>query len=322
MAERLEIVMDLMNLGTVLRDFARVENAITRLNRVSAMSNATPGMQRAAEFRLAAAQLGRIAAVATLVVGTLTALAESLHRLNGIIEEFANLRLFHGATTAQAATSSAIFGALGFSPGEIGAMGARLHERIAGGGAAGSAAARLGVFGVRAPGFGGPNDLQIMNRLARGLRQIGDAQERYNLAILLGEPELLRAAQLQGELAQNAQAIAEMQQRVMGPAAQRRAQEFSVFWNQVFQVIRLQFAAFADNVIRGLGFSGSGIQQQADALQQNTSALNQNTVAIGNMRAIFGGGERARGAFPAGLRGEMLRRQMESDAIKLGAFKL
>jgi len=322
-AERLEIVMDLLNLGTVLRDFARVENAITRVNRASAATGPNaPGQLRAAEFRLAAAQIGRVAAVATLVVGTLVSLAESLHRLNQVVEEFANARLFGGATTRQTAFATSVFGALGMGPGEVGGMAARLHERIAGDRIAQGAAARLGVSGVRPRGFGGPNDFQILDNLTRGLHGITDAQEQYNLALLLGEPELLRAIQLQGRLSDNALAISKAQAEIFGPEQQRRAQEFSAWWNQQVQDFHNGLGIVSDFILRHLGFTGEGIKSQADALQQNTSAISQNTVAIGNLRAIFGGGERARGAFPAGLRGEFLRKQMESDAIKLGAFKL
>src|SRR5262249_6982777 len=86
MPARLEIFMELATLHTVLADFARVENAVTRVNRASRAVAAgridAPGQFRAAEFRLAAAQLGRVAAVATAVTAALVGLAEGLHNMN------------------------------------------------------------------------------------------------------------------------------------------------------------------------------------------------------------------------------------------------
>lgn len=57
---------------------------------------------------------------------------------------------------------------------------------------------------------------------------------------------------------------------------------------------------------------------QAKATADNTRAVLDNTMAI--RAGIFGGGGRARSLFPSSLRGEILKRAIEGDSLRLGAF--
>ena len=59
------------------------------------------------------------------------------------------------------------------------------------------------------------------------------------------------------------------------------------------------------------------------ALNENSKALKELAIKMDGMRRdLFGGGERAKGALPAGQRGEMMRQSLRADGLKLGAFNL
>ena len=59
------------------------------------------------------------------------------------------------------------------------------------------------------------------------------------------------------------------------------------------------------------------------ALNENSKALKELGLQMSKLRRdFFGGGERARGAIPAGLRGDALRDSLRSNGLKLGAFNL
>ena len=76
-------------------------------------------------------------------------------------------------------------------------------------------------------------------------------------------------------------------------------------------------SAKAQDILSG---SVAGASAQIGALLANTQALKQNTVAL--KPGVFGAGQRAQGAFPAAVKGDLLRRAVEGNALRMGAYAL
>jgi len=265
---------------------------------------------------------GRLGTAITVAVAAFTLLKRTFDAGRDTLQALADLRLFGGGSTGQSAQAATLFAAVGNSATQVADIAATLRTNIAAGGFARGAASQLGVGTVLPRGLGSTNDVQILLQVAAALRRVTSEEEARRLAIRLGLPDLLRFRTLTEEQFAATRRIADFQQQVLGAGAEGRIQQFTADLNNLLSVVKLGPAVFTDFVLRLLGYKGQAGGGPGNAIQQNTSALQQNTVAIGQMRAIFGGGERARGAVPAGLRGELLRKAMESDAIKLGAFSL
>jgi uncharacterized protein YukE len=238
------------------------------------------------------------------------------------VRQFTDFRLGAGATTAAAGQATAILSALGISGGRQGALAAGIRDAIAAGGLARGAASQLGVGGVAPRGFGGPSDVDVLIRLADGIRKVTTEQEAYNLAIKLGAPELLRFRLLGNEQIQNIRRLGDEIKRVYSPEAQQRLARFQAELEirQSYFYLRL-FQAF-DAVLKFFHGPNTELQDALDnlkgALSNNTAAVQSNTVAIGQSRQIFGGGGNAQNALPAGLRGELLRKQIQGGRITWG----
>jgi hypothetical protein len=268
-----------------------------------------------------------LAIQAVAAVAALRLLTDVVRQTTAVVKQFADQRLFGGGTTSQTAQASALLGGIGVN--DPAAMAARLRERISGGGLARQAASQLGVGNVLPRGFGSTNDVQILVQLAEGLRRTNDLERARLLSIQLQEPELLRLTQMSEAQFQTSKKLAEQQAQVFTPEAQRRAEQFAITMNQLSQKFDLAKGRVGDFLLRlfggAVGVDVNGPQRGGakDAISRNTQAVEQNTIALQSMgRQMFGGGARARGALPAGLRGEVLRHAMEGEALKLGAFRL
>lgn len=81
-------------------------------------------------------------------------------------------------------------------------------------------------------------------------------------------------------------------------------------------------ADWLSNRLFGDGSPSNKDAQLPDKLDDLKNAVKANTRALREGRETIGGGARARGAMPVGLRYQMLNQAIDSDAIKLGAFNL
>jgi hypothetical protein len=329
MAETLEILLTLNNVQRIISDIGRVAAAHERLNQVTqaaAIGRATPGQVTAARSSAMSATLAQFSGRLPVAVYAVQAFAAVMENIRHTAQRYADQALFGGGTNAQSSQAAAFFGAIGIT--DQAGMAARLRDRIAGGGLARQAASQLGVGNVLPRGFGSTNDIRILNQLAEGLRRTNDMERARLLAIQLEEPELLRLVQMSNEQVQWARQIGQAQERVFGPEAQLRATQWGISIKQLNQQLDLLKLAALDFLLRVIGpFVGVTGQNAAggakDAISRNTTAVEMNTVALQSMgRQVFGGGSRARGALPAGLRGEILRHALEGEAVKLGAFRL
>lgn len=99
----------------------------------------------------------------------------------------------------------------------------------------------------------------------------------------------------------------------------------NVNWGTIFKNLALAF-------VPGMGVTATGnilaelmqaYKRAADAAQAQADATKANTSAIKALNeGIFGGGELARAAIGAGMKGEYLNRALDAGALRLGAFRL
>lgn len=298
--ETQELIAGLRDLNQVLQSVARVSSGTTL-------------------------SVGRFSAAIAAGTTAITFFTRELNRAIGTARRFTDFRLGAGAGTEAASQASALLSALGVAGGRHGALAAGIRDAISAGGQARSAASQLGVGNVLPRGLGGPSDVDVLLQAAEGIRRITSEQEAYNVAIRLGAPELLRFRLLGDQQIRQIRRMSEEMQRVFGPEAQARLARFEAARELFFLRVQLElfkvFDRFLSKFVDTSDLQGAlkGLQ---DSMNANTNAVQSNTVAISQNRQVFGGGDRARGAFPAGLRGELLRRQMEGERIKLGAFAL
>lgn len=261
------------------------------------------------------------------VILTLVGVARTIGEINQVARAFTDVNLAAGGGTAAAARAVSLGAGIGLSTGQAGGIAAQIRDAVAAGGFARSAASQLGAGNVLPRGMGGISDVDLFIQLAEGIRKITSEQEAYNLAVRLGAPELLRFRLLGEQQIKNIRTLGEEIKRTFSPEAQARLARFQSDMDVLWQRILLRiFKAFDELILQPLYGPDNQISEALNrlngSLDANTGAVQGNTVAIGQMRQVFGGGSNARGAVPAGLRGELLRRQYQSDAIKLGAFAL
>lgn len=272
-------------------------------------------------------RMGNFGIAVTTTTAALAILTREIGRSIERARQFTDFRLSSGPGQAAAAQATALLGALGISGGRQGALAAGIRDAIAAGGQARGAAAQLGVGNVLPRGLGGPSDVDVLLKLSEGIRRVTSEQEAYNLAVRLGAPELLRFRLLGDQQIGNIRRLGEEIKRTFSPEAQARLARFQADWEVAQTRILLGIFKIFDDLILKPRYGPDNELSQAlknldQAMNANTSAVQSNTVAINQNRQVFGGGANARGAFPAGLRGELLRRQMEGERIKLGAFAL
>ena len=326
-AETIEIVFMISQLSKTLREIRQVEGAIRSANTAA---HAGAGGGGFGGVTVASGRLGVAMVAATAAVAAFTAAIRSASQLAGSI---GNARLFGQAGPGQAGFSAALSRVFGIDALGIGKA---LHEAIAAGGFARGAASQIGIGQVLPRGLGGPGDIEIFLRAVEGLRRISDVTERYNTAVRLGAEELLPLTQATERQFQTLRRLGKELETAYSPQRQLEIARIQID----FQISSLAFWTRVLKIVNGLGdmadwlgakinrirhpFGGDTTLQDAAAraTQANTQAIEGLSVAIGQARQMFGGGSRAQGAFPAGLRGEILRRQFQADAIRLGAFSL
>lgn len=323
MAERWQI--ELEEAGLDLQEVARdLRSMVGAANRVAAFSG---GISGGGGF----ARLGGRAGAAAAALGALTVAAtRAVRAMEGVAavgRDIADVRLLGGGTAAQTAAVTTILAGIGISASEVTTLAARLRQNIAGGGLARQAASELGIGAVLPRGFGSTNDVQILNDVIDAIMRIGDEEKVRQLARRLEAPELTRILNMSREQVRQARLLVALQEQMFGPEAQRRLEQAAIAWQFLGKAVQLAVLGIIDYLLRLAGpFFGITGKSFMDALNQavdqNTQATSANTAAINGMRQIFGGGERARGALPAGFRYEHLQRQMQNDSLKLGAFKL
>lgn len=240
---------------------------------------------------------------------------------------FTSMNLAGGGGTGAAARVAALGAGIGLSAGQAGGVAASIRDAIAAGGFARSAASQLGVGNVLPRGLGGPSDVEIFLKAADGIRRIASEQEAYNVALKLGAPELLRFRLLGQQQIDNIRKLGDEMKKTFSPEAQARLARFQADFDVAQQRILIGLFKLFDDLILKPRYGQDNELHQAlgrleGSMNANTAAVQSNTVAIGQAQAQFGGGSRAAGAFPAGLRGEILRRQMEGEKIKLGGIPL
>lgn len=319
MAEVLSIAMELRNVQRILADAKRMEDALNAVDEAASRKGFT-GLA-AAQSSLLIARIARLATVAGIAGTALTLMGRQVLDAAERMREFGAAQLATGGSAKQVALLEVIAQATGL--GNAAGIAAQLRQNIAAGGLARSAASQAGIGTVLPAGFGPANEADIFLKAAQQVRQAQSDLEAVNIADMYGVRELVQVRQLSEQAWASVRRMAEAEAALRGPEAIARAREFSLWWQEQVQSFRHGLGFIGDWVLKLAGFTGQGGSPQADALRQNTQALNQNTVAISNMRNVFGGGERARGAIPAGFRYEVLQRQMEGEALKgLGAFRL
>lgn len=259
------------------------------------------------------------------IILSLAGLAKTIAEINEVGQAFTNVQQSAGGGTAAAARAVSLGAGLGMSTQQTGGLAAQIRDAIAQGGLARSAASQLGVGNVLPRGFGGPSDVDVFLKAAEGIRRITSEQEAYNLAIRLGAPELLRFRLLGEAQIKNIRSLGDEIKRTFSPEAQARIARFQADFEIAQQRVLLGLFRIFDEFILKPRYGQDNelhqaLQRLSGSLNSNTTATQNNTVAIGQMRQFFGGGSNARGAFPAGLRGELLRKQIHADAIRLGAF--
>jgi len=260
------------------------------------------------------------------IVFTLVNLEKTIEGINRAGRAFTDLGLTGGGTLAASSRAASFGVGLGMSTGQTGGLAASIRDAIAAGGFARSAASQLGVGNVLARGMGGPSDLAVFNIVAEGIRNATSAAEAYNLAMKLQAPELLRLRLLGDGQIRRIRALNEEIARIYGPEAQMRLARFQTEVSVLWVRLGLQLFRVFDAALKPFFGGKTDLRDAAAKLQESLDGVNRavqaNTVAIGQFRQVFGGGSNARGAVPAGLRGELLRKQMQAHAISLGAFGL
>lgn len=321
MAETLEIVFTISQLGRTLQGIQQVERGIRGVNSAaSAGSGGTVGGAGGSVF----AGIGRLGTTVVALTAAMSALTAVVQRAAEAGRAFTDVRLAGGSSTAVTAQGVALGAGLGLSTTQTGSFAAQIRDAIAAGGFARSAASQLGVGQVLPRGLGGPNDLDVMLQLANGIRRITSEQEAYNTAIKLGAPELLRFRLLGEQQIQGIRNLGEEMRRTFSPEAQMRLARFQTEVQLLQARFVLDLFRLLDNVLKPFLGSDSDLHKAVDrlsgAMDANTTAVQSNTVAIGQMRQVFGGGNYARNALPAGLRGELLRQMGHEEIKRLGAF--
>jgi hypothetical protein len=261
------------------------------------------------------------------IVLVVAGVAKAIEQMETLGRAFSDVQFAAGGTAQATARAASLGTGIGLSTGQTGGLAASIRDAIAAGGMARGAASQLGVGGVLPRGFGGPSDVEIFAQVADSIRNITSEQEAYNLALRLGAPELLRFRLLGEQQIKNIRTLGEEMKRTFSPEAQARIARFQADLEVLQQRAWLMlFRLFDELILQPIYGTNnelhSALSRLSGSMDANTGALNQNTVAINQSRSIYGGGARARGAFPAGLRGELLQKQMQGEAIKLGAFAL
>jgi len=270
-------------------------------------------LEIALEITGAARAVGHVMQLASAVNETATA--------------FTNMNLAAGNVVGASSRAAALGAGIGLNAGQTGSLAGSIRDAIAAGGLARGAASQLGVGGVLPRGLGGPNDAQVMATLADGIRRVRSEQEAYNLALKIGAPELLRFRLLGDEQIRNIRRLGDEIKKTFSPEAQARLARAQADFEIAQQRVLLGLFRIFDDLILKPRYGQDNelhqaLQRLGNATTANTNATVNNTVAINRARSFFGGGERARGAFPAGLRGELLRSQLRGDKIKLGGIPL
>lgn len=338
MAERLEIALELMNVSGLLGDFQRIIDATEHMNRATGGSGGAGGDSAALAFT-------RLSVVLGGTIAGFSELAKRVQQAAETVERFNRQTLLSGGTGRETALGRAIANATGIS--DLTNLGAQLRARISGGGLARIAASRLGIGSIPPPGMGFVDEAQLALTIIERMRGMS-ATAAQEFADQLGARELVLARQLTDERQRGVQRIADMESRLMNTRQIQESQHFMDRLRQIAMVVESNAISFgtkfldqyaisnmgpfgmAAMALRGFFFGspfgggGNGsVENQASAMERNTSALDRNTIVIDRLRQVIGGGERARGAIPAGLRGETLRKWYEGEAAHIwGQFHL
>lgn len=273
-------------------------------------------------------RLNPVVSLATLTIGAMaTAAKQAADGLNA----FRAAQL----TTAGTGEQTALLKALGIDPASARNFGQKIaHDPMASG-----FAARMGIYNPGGEIFGNINVATNFIQAIEELRKMPRA-DAIRAARVMGTEEALRYLDVSRETWSQLKKDAEQTARIRNPQQMKSAAEFEVQMlrlNSAFDDLKIQLGVgviplisegtrILANSIRWLnevlGIDDKMTRRknpQVDALDRNTASLRELGTILKN--GTYGGGDRARGAVPAGWTG-MWYDKWSRNAIGLGAFEL
>ncbi len=276
------------------------------------------------------------------------------------LRELAQGALSTGSTPGGFAFAQTMGGLAGLDPKGTGGMLQGLRQQISTDPLAMAAAGQFGVRALPPGFGPVPDMGKIFEKLFTGMQGMTTAQKQHfaeqvpAMQPFLAAAEFGRPDQIQ-RVKQLAQAVGELgsQENVQRAFDLSLAQqELSLQWTQLATTLGTIVLPAVTNIVKGLGvlldFSpekkafaafaqgkiGEGFKDLAggndekDAKDKHGNALKDHAAAMEGHTAelrltrngVFGGGSRAQGAIPAGLRGDALQRALDANAVRLGAF--
>lgn len=261
-----------------------------------------------------------------------------------------SLRAFRDSqiTTGGTGTQTALLAALGIDP----KLARSFGQRIATDPMAGGFAARAGIYNPGGEIFGDTNTATNLLKWVEALRKMSDIDAR-RAARITGSEDLLKYRYLSQDTMNQLGRDAAQTSRIRGPEQVRAAAEFEVQMGRLgtaFDDLKVQLADGFIPIVTGAVkviadavrwfnevFGGNGVGAgktdifgnrygSGNAKNPQIQALDANTASLRELAGIlkdgiYGGGERARGAIPAGWTGQWYDK-WSKNAIGLGAFEL
>src|SRR6266511_885970 len=252
--------------------------------------------------------LGKVNPVLFGVTAGLGALAAATVGAAQRLTEFGLGQMQTGGTAGQTQMGRTLAGALGLDPNAFAGLAGGLRQRVATDPMAMAAAGRLGLRSLP-KGFGDVNEAKLLLDVIKGIRAAPSDAAARQLAQRTGTEELLGARFFSPEMMAKLEAFAGATSKAFTPEAISRGQEFNNLLSQVKEgfgalvvTVGTPFLGAINAAIKALQTHGAG-KPQTIAEQQ----LEQQKRTVEELKLVrqglYGGGARAAGAIPPGLRG-------------------
>lgn len=284
--------------------------------------------------------IGRVNPVVLGVTTALAALAAATVGAAQRLSEFGQATAQTGGTAGQVSLGRTLMGALGLDPGGFTGLAANLRNRIANDPLAMAEAGRAGIRALPRE-FGTANEAKILVDIIKSIQASGSQRAATQMANRYGMPELAAAFQVPPDAIKRAEEFAKQVGDTYTTDATTKARDFNLLLEQVkegFGALVVTVGAPLLSVINSIlkagpmladalgaafipGYQAHGQKKPETIQEQQLAAQKQAVEELKVLRqGIFGGGQRASGAIPPGLRGDALEHALRAHAIRLGAF--